>query len=266
MQYPKREYHKEIQSILSSKDEMISNNKKQFIYAAEITRIFTKVRPIEEEDKILYLDASSVAGLDRNKYIAASLVRFNNLWQVNGVAMFFSDEINGKGKNTDEEDSNEENIRHTYEKIMKFTKNNPLMTFKNMDEYFVFWSKVFPNTPNIGEFAKDNPLKGAENLVLFAHEKRGTIILPDVGCWIKFPDNKLYNQEEASEYAVSLFFGSTPAPLCLISYLIENDMLPDIFLNSLRGKERGRQLVKENEWFIVRFFQPDLFIPTKGCS
>ncbi|KAA6302067.1 MAG: hypothetical protein EZS26_001668 [Candidatus Ordinivivax streblomastigis] len=55
--------------------------------------------------KLLYLDANSVKsknGLSDNKYISAALVRFNNLWQVNGLAAFLSG-IEGM--------QNEENIR-----------------------------------------------------------------------------------------------------------------------------------------------------------
>ncbi|MDR0829938.1 MAG: DUF3843 family protein [Prevotellaceae bacterium] len=219
-----------------------------------------KIHPVDDENDIMYLDANSADGLEKNRYLLASLVFFNNLWQVNGFAAFLSSDKKEKLKKIDKENSNEDNILFTYEEIMKHTKNKPLIMFKDFDEYLVFWKKVFPDTPNIDEFVKNNILKDKKNLLLFSDNKYGTTILPDAASWIKSPNNKLYNKEKAEEYAVSILFGATPATFVLISYLIENNLLPDACVNSLLGKERGRQLVAENEWFIVRFFQPDLFV------
>ncbi|GHV32646.1 hypothetical protein FACS1894177_08910 [Bacteroidia bacterium] len=222
-----------------------------------------KISPIDDKNKILYLDANSVTIGSSINYFTASLVRFNNLWQANGQVALLPDideEQRKKLKQNKEEHLNEDNFRFTYEAIMKFTKNKPLLFFKNFDNYLDFWAKVFPNTPNMDEFAKDNILKDDVNLALFANEKTGVIILPDVASWIKLPGNKLYNKAEASKYAISLLLGSTSTPLDLLSHLIENNLLPDAVANSFLGKERGRQLVQDNQWFIVRFFQPDLFL------
>jgi hypothetical protein len=219
-----------------------------------------KISPIDEKNEILYLDANSVNTDNSCNYFMASLVRFNKLWQANGQIVFLSNNDAKKGLNLNNEASQKaDNIQFTHKAIMKFTKNKPLLFFKNFDSYCDFWLKVFPDVPNMDEFAKDNLLKGEENLVLFTDEKKGTVAVPDVARWIKSPDNQLYDKEVASEYSLSILIGSTPMPLALISHLIENNLIPDAATNSLHGKERGLQLVQDNQWFIVRFFQPDLF-------
>ena len=41
----------------------------------------------------------------------------------------------------------------------------------------------------------------------------------------------------------------------MLHYLIEHKLLPDVCINSMKGMERGKQLVQENMDFIARFMR-----------
>ncbi|MDR1973598.1 MAG: DUF3843 family protein [Bacteroidales bacterium] len=218
-----------------------------------------EICPFDNENQIMYLDVDSMSETDKletDQLFMASLVRFNDLWCVNGVALFMSETDYVK---KDQDKSSADKIRFIYEKIMEYTKQKPLLFFKNFDEYVDFRNNIFSNMQDIDESETDNFFKSKMNLVLFTDVEEGTAILQDAARWIKSPDNKLYDKDEAEDGALSILVGLAPAPLSLISYLVEKDLLPDAAINSLYGKEYGRQLVQNNKWFIVRFFQPYLF-------
>lgn len=225
-----------------------------------------KISPIDNDNEILALARHSFdesVKIEKNNALTASLVLFNGLWQTNGfVAIGDLTEESLKRKktaNNDKIENNRDTILFTCKEIMKYTQNKPFAYFRNYDEYLDFCKKVFPDILNFDEFEKDNFLRDETNILLFTDPKNGIMLLPDIAAWIKSPDNKLYNKEEAAKYAFSILVGRTSAPLSLISHLIENDMLPDAAINSLSGAEHGRELVRDNQWFIVRFFQPQLF-------
>jgi hypothetical protein len=224
-----------------------------------------KISPIENDNEILNLDRCSFdenVELEKIEALTTSLVHFNGLWQTNGfVALGDLPEEKPQTKKTAESEriNSKDHILFTYKEIMKYTQNKTLAYFANYDDYIGFWKKVFPDTANFDEFEKDNFLKNETNILLFADPKNRIMLFPGIAAWIKSPDNKLYNKEEASKSAISILIGNTYTPLSLISHLIENDMLPDAIINSLQGPERGRELVRDNQWFIVRFFQPHLF-------
>ena len=48
-------------------------------------------------------------------------------------------------------------------------------------------------------------------------------------------------------------------PRELLEYAMEHDMLPDAALNSIRGEERGRELVRENYDFLARSLMCDRY-------
>ncbi|MDR1652753.1 MAG: hypothetical protein LBS01_03715 [Prevotellaceae bacterium] len=48
-------------------------------------------------------------------------------------------------------------------------------------------------------------------------------------------------------------------PLEILQFIIDNDCIPDLALNSIHGTEYGKLLLRKNTWFLTRFFQPDLF-------
>jgi hypothetical protein len=222
-----------------------------------------KVSPILDDSETLVLDCNSFQSKGEEKEknaVYVALVKFKDLWQVNGFSSFANnaDEILKKEKEAEKE-KDKEGILFTYKKIMEHTENKPLVFFKTFGEWFDFWTTVFPDLPNSDDIYKTSPLKDDENLAMFVHQTIGTTIVPNIAQILKAPDNKLYDDEATENHGMSLLCGKIPIALDFLEYVIENNLLPDIKLNSLRGEEHGRQLVQNNLWFIVRFFQPELF-------
>jgi hypothetical protein len=191
-----------------------------------------------------------------------ALVFFDGLWHVNGFAA--SSKMDDKllkleNKKIEDKKHHRENLEYSHNAILKFNKKKPIAFFKNFEEFVLFWEGAFPDTQGIDEFFQKNPLKNEYDLILFSHEDLGSITLPDLARLLKVPGNKLYSAEDSIQYGVGLLTGDYSAPLELLEYIIDNNYIPDVAMNSLHGEKHGKQLLQNNKWFIVRFFQPDLF-------
>ncbi|MDR2466143.1 MAG: DUF3843 family protein [Prevotellaceae bacterium] len=229
----------------------------------DIVRVSAKY----DSGKVLDIDRKSFEinhKLEPDMSILGVLVFFDGLWQLNGFAILTPAHEN---RDADEQNGDEgilrlnefiaqrlEEMDRAYSALMKHSGNNQLIMFKNFNDYAEFWTRVFPDA-RIPDYMNDNYYRNATDIVLFADRKRGLQIVPDAARWIKQPDNTLYNEEDATKYAASIILGGTNMSLPLISYLLENDLIPDATLKI----PEARQLIRENRWFLVRFFQPDLF-------
>ena len=257
--------NKEILNILNA----IEYRTHSFYKIKEFNDAVIKVSPLLSDTETLDVDCNSFEGRNEGKgkeTVSAALVKFKDLWQVNGF-MSFADADNDTLKaEKDEKEKDErmkDNVLFTYQEIMKHTDNKPLVFFKTFDEWADFWKRVFPNVKNFDD-PQTGDIKDEENLALFTHQTAGTTTIPDIAHIIKRPDNKLYDREAAKEHGLALLCGTISVPLELLEYVIKNNLLPDVKLNSLKGEAHGRQLVQDNIWFIVRFFQPELF--NKSCQ
>jgi hypothetical protein len=83
--------------------------------------------------------------------------------------------------------------------------------------------------------------------------------MPDLAKLLKVPGNKLYSAEDSNHYGLGLLAGGYAVPLEFLEYIVNNNYIPDVAMNSLKGANHGKRLLQDNKWFIVRFFQPDLF-------
>jgi hypothetical protein len=81
----------------------------------------------------------------------------------------------------------------------------------------------------------------------------------DLAKWIKDKNNPCYNKQSATDDSISLLCGGYNCQREFLEYLIQNNLIPDARINSLKGEEYGRKLLQDNLDFIVRFFQPELF-------
>lgn len=70
-----------------------------------------------------------------------------------------------------------------------------------------------------------------------------------------FPDNPCYDPEVAVSRSLSLLFDTEYVSPELSRYLVKHGLLPDARMNSLKGPERGRQLMRENLDFFTRFYR-----------
>lgn len=224
------------------------------------------------EEKIkISLARQSINTLDVNRtrefsigkeILQTSLVFFDGMWQINGVSIFMkmTEEIQTEeDRKLEEKKRYEENALYSYKKLLKYNKNKQIAFFKNSCELEQFWIEAFPDATNADDFIKNNPFKNKYNLVMFFSPKNGAFTLPDIADSIKYPDNKIYNSNTNNNEGLSLLTGGFPAPLDFLEFIINNDYIPDAKINSIQSAQRGKMLVQDNKWFIVRFFQGELF-------
>ena len=223
-----------------------------------------KVSPLLNDMEMLDMDCNSFRGRTDGKgkkTIYTTLVKFKDLWQANGFMLFVDNEseiLKGLKEKAEKEELDRQNILFTYEQMMDCTGNRPLLFFKTFDKWIDFWKQSFPYVRNIEEIHTDE-MKAEKNLAVFVNQTSGVTAVPDAAPLIKAPDNKLYDRKVAEEQGIALLCGAIQTPLEMLEYVIENNMLPNVKLNSPKGEAHGRQLVQDNMRFIVRFFQPELF-------
>jgi hypothetical protein len=196
------------------------------------------------------------------KGVFAALIYFNGAWHVTGCASFSegSDTNMKQGNdNLKKEKQRQENLAYIHTEILKYNENKPIAFFKNFDEWMTFWMNVFSSEPDVSKQAELNSLKEARNIVLFTSEKSGAIVFPNLAEIIKCPENNFYNKEIATNEGISILTGDYSTSLDFLEYVINNNYIPDVTPKSSQSEEQDKSMLQDNKWFIVRFFQPNLF-------
>jgi hypothetical protein len=232
---------------------------------------FINLESFSEDKAKISLARESMNSLDANQtreffigkeIVQTSLVFFDGIWQINGASIFMemTEEIQAEeDRKVEEKKRFEENVLYSYETLLKYNKNKQIAFLKNSCELEQFWIEAFSDMTNADDFIKNNPCKNKYNLVLFLYSKNGAFVIPNIADSIKYPGNKLYNSNTNNNEGLALLTGGFPAPLEFLEFIINNNYIPDARINSIQSTERGKNLVQDNKWFIVRFFQSELF-------
>ena len=101
------------------------------------------------------------------------------------------------------------------------------------------------------EMPRINTENGA---ILMANPHTGLHIQFKLCECIKSPDNSYYNKEEAEKNAVMFIVNPDVIPYQLSCILQDEGMLPDAYLNSLQGKEYGKEFMHKNAHFLTDYF------------
>lgn len=101
------------------------------------------------------------------------------------------------------------------------------------------------------EMPRTNTENGA---ILMANPHTGLHIQFKLCECIKSPDNSYYNKEEAEKNAVMFIVNPDVIPYQLSCILQDEGMLPDAYLNSLQGKEYGKEFMHKNAHFLTDYF------------
>jgi hypothetical protein len=209
------------------------------------------------------LDPNRIRKFSIGEEIAqTNLVFFDGIWQVNGAIVFteMSEKIQEEeDQKVEKKKRFEENAIYSYEKLLKFNNNKQIAFFKNGDELEEFWNKAFPDAKQFNDILRDYPYLNKSSLILFIYPKDGSFILPNIAECIKFPGNEFYNENNKDNEDLALLTGGTDTPIEFLEFIINNNCIPNAKINSLISEERGRSIVQDNKWFIVRFFQSNLF-------
>ena len=183
-----------------------------------------------------------------------SLVRFNGKYYQCGI-MAQNQKSNIKQDIIEEE----KRKRHLTEKgshalFLKASDGKPVVFCKDVNEMLQFYHKMnIPLTQDsIAEFRRllSNSTHG---IALVGDLYGGISIVPELAYCIKSDDNPFYNQKRAVKDAHALLLDSNAISYGAACALIDHNLLPDAYLNSLKGEEYGRQFLHKNAQFIADY-------------
>lgn len=97
-------------------------------------------------------------------------------------------------------------------------------------------------------------IDATEGVVIMASPYSGLHIQFRLCECIKSPGNPFYNREKAEENALALIANPDVMPYALSCVLQDKGMLPDACLNSLKGKEYGKEFLHKNAGFLTDYF------------
>ena len=176
-------------------------------------------------------------------------IYINGKWELNGFIMSISKEE--YDKNREDAKKREDGVEHSRRMYLKANENNPIRYFKEGREVKEFLNKAYSLTEEI----KDDTFDDKKNIVTFSNAENGVTTIFDIAVYIKDKNNPCYDAEEAKDSGLMLLAGCELFPE-LIEYLVKNNLIPDLYINSLEGEEHGRELVQDNLDFMFRYYQP----------
>ena len=205
-----------------------------------------------DSDETIFLSNDTIQDDVSNKQmevVFCNLIYFNGKWELNGFIMNISKEE--YDENREESKRMRENIEQSRSMYLKANKNNPIRYFKEGKDVKEFLNKAY----SLKEEIKDEILDKQKNIVTFSNAENGVTTIFDIAVYIKDKNNPCYDAEEAKDSGLMLLAGCELFPE-LIEYLVKNNLIPDLYINSLEGEEHGRELVQDNLDFMFRYFQP----------
>lgn len=202
------------------------------------------------------VDCSSLSSVpddfSKIKTVMCSLALYGDgNWQVNGAISCFEEkklftDMRKEQKTTDAAD------KRLYARMMKASKNYPILYFADYDEMSQWIEK---HVGYDSDYVHPEEMKDFQNIAAFILPNGRFSILCDGAAWIKDDRNHCYDPVDAKRNAVALLFDPEVISAEMLHYLLEHNMLPDACINSSYGHERGKQLVQENMDFIARMFR-----------
>lgn len=182
--------------------------------------------------------------------VITSLVKYNGEWNANGLSIWDNHEEIYEYL-IEEKENVEQARKETYEKVLKANDGSPIAYFKNVIELKEWIARTLGADREVDYSLVENK----EDIVVFVSSDKEIEILPYIGCCIKDPKNPFFDADKAETKGIALLVNHYSCPSDMYQYLCENNMVPDIYINSFFGKEKGRKLVRDNSDFIARFFK-----------
>lgn len=182
----------------------------------------------------------------------SQLVKFGRYWWQNGIVV-----SSEKSSETDEDiaDDNGEtgktNAREDFEHFMQASGGKFFVYCRDQEEMADFMlnkmNYKLGNEVNLPEV-------GPSGALLMASPCTGIHVQVKLLEGVCFSENAAYDQEKAKTEAVLYMVNPTVIPYDLSCVMQDLGMLPDASLNSLEGKEHGRDFVKRNARFLTDYF------------
>lgn len=184
-----------------------------------------------------------------NRYLISALVKYREEWYPNGISSWID-----QSEFFEEEKERRSNLSTELNRRMKAANHDhPMLYFVDYAEMEAWLAK------HIGlheDFQAPEEMEEQQYPAIFIPEKGDLQIIPRGARVIKDEHNPYYDPTEASGKGLNFIINPDIVGDEFLHFLIDHQMLPDACINSLKGPERGRQLVQENIDFIARFMRP----------
>ncbi len=228
--------------------ELESRNIDSYLVESEDDTVFYLHNRKGEKFEVLKSSFNTLpSSVTENKAVVTSLVKYNQEWNVNGVTIWNKEEyfLDFKEKSDAQDTANQ----LFFERIMKANKGYPLAYFADYDELNQ-WLSATLGVENRATLEN----REEEYLVLFATPGKEAEIVPNGALLIKDKRNPYYDKDRVADMGLALLLNPDLVSQEMLNFLITKKLLPSIRVNSLIGKKRGRELVKQNQDFLIRYF------------
>lgn len=181
------------------------------------------------------------------------LIYFGNAWWQCGMLLEnkygqniagYVDELTKKKEKTNEKAAFHDFIKASGGKFFVFCKSQ-----EEISDFLL--NKMGYRLKENLEIPRINTENGA---ILMANPHTGLHIQFKLCECIKSPDNPYYNKEKAEKNAIMFIVNPDVIPYQLSCTLQHEGMLPDAYLNSLQGKEYGKEFMHKNAHFLTDYF------------
>ena len=156
--------------------------------------------------------------------------------------------------------------RHDYQKSLmpsneesfyKASGGKPIVFLKGIDAIKDFYGKKI-GIPLTGDHLQQMLQTIREQtddgmVAVMGTPNQGNLIITGHIPAIKHKDNPFYDKEYASKYGQGLLMDPMAIDYSAVCTMIDQGMLADVALNSLRGPEYGRQLLQDNIQFVADY-------------
>ncbi len=192
-----------------------------------------------------------------NTHLAGSFICLDGEWHLNGPCLWSKPDREDIDKRLDKV-RHEYHLMHDYvgqyDDFIRRHGGERLYFFHNVKEYQQWLRDELQlqagKLPIIDEYHK-------EPLVVFFEDNGQMTTCFEPAC-IKHPANPSYSLADAEKQSMTFIAKSDFCSPGMLLYLMEHNLLPDILLNDLRGREHGQLLLQDNIDFMARCMRRDI--------
>lgn len=205
--------------------------------------------------EILKVDANSLKsrkGLKKGVGMMTSMVRWNGIYSVNGMASIFTEALDEEKENFDG-GVPQQNI----EQIEGLRKYSDGIIAKNKGSRFVFFNELDTLENITGHRADDVGIDFTDGAVLYVGDMGASEISIEAQEALKSKRNPFYNKKSAQDNGMSVLVGHAGLGYEAIRNAIDEGMLTDVTITARQGKRVGHKLVQNNIYFFADFYHSD---------
>lgn len=182
--------------------------------------------------------------------VTSTLFKFGKYWQHNGAMNIYSIKDIPDLDNIKKEFSNV-NKKAAYDDFVVAAKGKHFVFMKGKEEMndFILNKMKYKIAQGL-----NIPETGNDVLMLCVTPKQGLSVVRNYCECIASPDNPYYNKEKAQKNTFNFLTNRQLIPYELACEILDRGYLKDAALNSTKGPEHGKELVRKNARFMLDYF------------